>query len=91
MSGLDQAQRNAQDAISLVQTAEGALGEIGNMAHVTGRVREESFLHFQDGKSLRFSLRPLDAIFKASANDFELFGRKRWGPKNFADKIQCPG
>jgi flagellin len=31
INGLGQAARNANDAISLVQTAEGALGEIGNM------------------------------------------------------------
>jgi flagellin len=31
INGLNQAARNASDAISLVQTAEGALGEIGNM------------------------------------------------------------
>jgi flagellin len=31
INGLNQASRNAKDAISLVQTSEGALGEIGNM------------------------------------------------------------
>jgi flagellin len=31
INGLNQAARNAKDAISLVQTAEGALGELGNM------------------------------------------------------------
>ena len=31
INGLNQASRNAKDAISLVQTAEGALGEVGNM------------------------------------------------------------
>jgi flagellin len=37
ISGLDQAQRNAQDAVSLVQTAEGALGEVHSMLE---RVRD---------------------------------------------------
>ena len=37
VSGLDQAQRNAQDAISLVQTGEGALGEVHSMLQ---RVRD---------------------------------------------------
>ncbi|MBE2316906.1 flagellin FliC [Solirubrobacter sp. CPCC 204708] len=37
ISGLGQAQRNAQDAISLVQTAEGALGEVHSMLE---RVRD---------------------------------------------------
>ena len=37
ISGMDQAQRNAQDAISLVQTAEGALSEVHSMLE---RVRD---------------------------------------------------
>src|ERR671928_813874 len=37
IAGLDQAQRNAQDAISLVSTAEGALAEVHAMLQ---RVRE---------------------------------------------------
>src|SRR5436305_2155155 len=37
INGLDQAQRNAQDAVSLVQTAEGSLTEVHAMLQ---RVRE---------------------------------------------------
>src|SRR4029077_9534231 len=37
IGGLDQAQRNAQDGISLVQTGEGALGEVHSMLQ---RVRD---------------------------------------------------
>src|SRR5438034_3461519 len=37
IGGLDQAQRNAQDAISLVQTAEGAMAEVHAMLQ---RVRD---------------------------------------------------
>jgi flagellin len=37
IGGLDQAQRNVQDAISLVQTAEGALTEVHSMLH---RIRD---------------------------------------------------
>ena len=37
ISGLDQAQRNAQDAVSLVQTGEGAMSEVQSMLQ---RVRE---------------------------------------------------
>ena len=37
--GLNQAQRNAQDGISLIQTAEGAMGEAHNLAAgVVGRL-----------------------------------------------------
>src|ERR1700761_3098460 len=39
INGLDQAQRNANDGISLAQTAEGALGTIGNNLQ---RIRELS-------------------------------------------------
>src|SRR5436309_4691291 len=37
IGGLDQAQRNAQDAVSLVQTAEGSLTEVHAMLH---RIRD---------------------------------------------------
>src|SRR3954462_12348537 len=37
IGGVDQAQRNAQDAVSLVQTAEGALAEVHSMLQ---RVRD---------------------------------------------------
>src|ERR671927_667554 len=37
IGGLEQAQRNAQDAISLVQTGEGALNEVHSML---GRIRD---------------------------------------------------
>src|SRR5215468_9688438 len=37
VGGLDQAQRNAQDAVSLVQTAEGAMAEVHSMLQ---RVRD---------------------------------------------------
>src|SRR6201995_378504 len=37
IGGLDQAQRNAQDAVSLVQTAEGAMSEVHSMLQ---RVRD---------------------------------------------------
>src|SRR3712207_3497126 len=42
IGGLAQAQRNAQDGISLVQTAEGSLGEVHNMLQ---RVRDLKVQH----------------------------------------------
>src|SRR6059058_1581762 len=45
IGGLAQAQQNAQDGISLVQTAEGALGEVHSMLQ---RVRDLKVL-FQNG------------------------------------------
>ena len=55
INGLNQASRNAKDAISLVQTAEGALGEIGNMLQ---RVRTLALQSVNDvnGVSERASL-----------------------------------
>src|SRR4051812_49501359 len=45
INGLGQAQRNAQDAVSLVQTAEGSLNEVHSMLQ---RVRELA-VQFQNG------------------------------------------
>ena len=45
INGLDQAQRNSQDAVSLVQTAEGSLNEVHSMLQ---RVRELA-VQFQNG------------------------------------------
>jgi flagellin len=45
INGLDQAQRNAQDAVSLVQTAEGSLNEVHSMLQ---RVRELA-VQYQNG------------------------------------------
>src|ERR1700745_4339646 len=45
IGGLDQAQRNAQDGVSLVQTAEGSLNEVHSMLQ---RVRELA-VQYQNG------------------------------------------
>jgi flagellin len=45
INGLDQAQRNSQDAVSLVQTAEGSLNEVHSMLQ---RVRELA-VQYQNG------------------------------------------
>src|SRR5881628_1489603 len=45
IGGLDQAQRNAQDGISLVQTAEGSLTEVHSMLQ---RIRELA-VQYQNG------------------------------------------
>src|SRR5436305_6698401 len=45
INGLDQANRNAQDGVSLVQTAEGSLNEVHSMLQ---RVRELA-VQFQNG------------------------------------------
>jgi flagellin len=65
IQGLDQAVRNANDAISMLQTAEGALGEVGNMMQ---RMRElavqaASDTYSSDDRSY------LDAEFQALATE----------------------
>ena len=45
IGGLDQAQRNAQDAVSMVQTAEGSLTEVHAMLH---RIRDLA-VQFKNG------------------------------------------
>jgi flagellin len=45
ITGLDQAQRNAQDGVSLVQTGEGALNEVHSMLQ---RIRELKVQHAND-------------------------------------------
>jgi flagellin len=45
ITGLDQAQRNAQDGVSLVQTGEGALNEVHSMLQ---RIRELKVQHSND-------------------------------------------
>src|SRR5881227_1603806 len=52
IGGLDQAQRNAQDAVSLVQTAEGSLTEVHAMLQ---RVRELA-VQYKNGSRTRWSI-----------------------------------
>ena len=69
--GLNQASKNAQDGISLIQTAEGALGE---MHSLTQRIRElcvqgaNSTLTDDDRDKIQLELDELKAMVKAIRN-----------------------
>jgi len=65
IQGLDQAVRNANDAIAMLQTAEGALGEVGNMMQ---RMREIAVQAASDTYSSA-DRGYLDAEFQALATE----------------------
>src|SRR6476469_6644980 len=82
IGGLDQAQRNAQDGVSLVQTAEGALTEVHSMLQ---RVRDLAVQYQnttlnQDDKDaigaevVQISAEIDDITSKTKFNDNDLFG-----------------
>jgi flagellin len=83
ITGLAQAQRNAQDGISLVQTAEGALTEVHSMLN---RVRElkvqfsNGTLNTEDKSAINKEITALtaeisDISVQTKFNDKSLFGR----------------
>jgi flagellin len=79
VSGLNQAIRNANDAISLSQTAEGALGESGNILR---RIRDLSVQSANDTNSgsdriaLQQEVGQLQQELNRIANETEFNGRK---------------
>lgn len=86
--GLSQASRNAQDGISLIQTAEGALGE---MVDITQRMRElcvqaaNGTLTDDDREKIQSELDSLKQELGAIANNTE-FNTKKLLNSNMEDK-----
>jgi flagellin len=82
IGGLAQAQRNAQDGISLVQTAEGALGEVHSMLQ---RVRDLSVqyangtLSTDDKTAVGAEVIQLATEIKSIADDTEFNGKPLFG------------
>jgi flagellin len=82
IGGLAQAQRNAQDGISLVQTAEGALGEVHSMLQ---RVRDLSVqyangtLSTDDKTAIGAEVIQLATEIKSIADDTEFNGKPLFG------------
>src|SRR6188508_1761240 len=82
IGGLAQAQRNAQDGISLVQTAEGALGEVHSMLQ---RVRDLSVqyangtLSTDDKTAIGAEVIQLATEIKSIADDTEFNGKSLFG------------
>ena len=67
---LDQAKRNANDGISLVQTAEGALGEVSN---IMGRLRELA-VQSANGTVSNNDKETLDEEFQSLVNEINRIG-----------------
>jgi flagellin len=83
ISGLGQAQRNAQDGISLVQTAEGALTEVHSMLN---RIRElkvqhdNSTLSTEDKAAITSEVTALTSEITAIGDETKFNGEKVFNP-----------
>src|ERR671921_909972 len=71
INGLDQAQRNAQDAVSLVQTAEGSLTEVHAMLQ---RVRELA-VQFKNGSLSAADRTAIQSEVNQLASEIERIGQ----------------
>jgi flagellin len=71
IGGLDQAQRNVQDAISLVQTAEGSLTEVHAMLH---RVRDLA-VQYKNGSLSTADRTAIQSEVNQLASEIERIGR----------------
>ncbi len=86
IGGLDQAQRNAQDAVSLVQTGEGALNEVHSMLQ---RVRDlkvqydSGVLSDQDKQAIAAEVQQLGKEVKDISSKTEFNGLKLLDGKSF--------
>src|SRR5213593_3431372 len=70
INGLDQANRNAQDAVSLVQTAEGSLDEVHEMLQ---RVRELA-VHYKNGTLSTSDQQAIQSEVNQLASEIERIG-----------------
>ena len=71
IKGLDQAQRNAQDAISLVQTAEGSLTEVHSMLQ---RIRELA-VQYKNGSLSTSDRQAIQSEVNMLGSEIERIGR----------------
>jgi flagellin len=71
IGGLDQAQRNAQDAVSLVQTAEGSLTEVHEMLH---RIRDLA-VQFKNGSLSNNDRTAIQSEVNQLASEIERIGQ----------------
>ena len=80
--GLNQAVRNANDAISMIQVAEGSLGEVTNMLQ---RMRELA-VQGSNGTYSSTDLQSLDTEFEALQSEITRISAKTtWNGINLAD------
>src|SRR5690348_767883 len=71
INGLDQAQRNAQDAVSLVQTAEGSLTEVHAMLH---RIRDLA-VQYKNGSLSNADRTAIQSEVNQLASEIERIGQ----------------
>src|SRR5437868_8353479 len=71
IGGLDQAQRNVQDAISLVQTAEGSLTEVHEMLH---RIRDLA-VQYKNGSLSNADRTAIQSEVNQLASEIERIGQ----------------
>jgi len=94
ISGLGQAQRNAQDGISLVQTAEGALTEVHSMLN---RMRELKIQHSngtlnsQDQAAIVSEVTELKSEIGNIASDTKFNGKALFGTATFDFVVGADG
>src|SRR5690349_5016947 len=70
INGLDQAQRNSQDAVSLVQTAEGSLNEVHSMLQ---RIRELA-VQYSNGTNSTSDQQAIQSEVNQLASEIERIG-----------------
>ncbi|MDB9868924.1 flagellin, partial [Pseudomonadales bacterium] len=84
--GLDQAVRNINDAVSMIQTAEGATGEITNMLQ---RMRELA-VQTASGTNTADDQANIEAEFQALLTGIDdIADRTQWNGKNILDGSQA--
>ena len=84
--GLDQAVRNINDAVSMIQTAEGATGEITNMLQ---RMRELA-VQTASGTNTADDQANIEAEFQALLTGIDdIAARTQWNGKNILDGSQA--
>jgi flagellin len=90
IGGLAQAQRNAQDGISLVQTAEGALNEVHSMLQ---RVRDlkvqfdNGTLSDDDRTAISSEVYEISKEIKSITDDTKFNGQSLFGPAGFTFQV----
>jgi flagellin len=86
LSGLNQAQRNAQDGISLVQTAEGALNEVHSMLNRVRELRvqyENGTLSTEDKEAIEKEVTALSSEITAIKDETKFNGNVLLGDTAF--------
>lgn len=95
MNGMNQAMRNAQDGISLIQTAEGALTEVHSMLQRLNTLANQSATGTYDDKDRANIQKEVDALIaeidniakSTNFNGIQLLGSGGTGAATFGSKV----